>query len=236
VSTVRSLTCWLMLAVFPASLLAQSPSAIVHTQGGVWVNGSEARDASAIFSGDLLETKPGYSATLNLDGSSVLIQPESVAKFDGDAVELDHGSVSVETSRSFRVLVHCITAIPVENAWTQYDVTDLNGSVEVSARTKDVNVKWERGKGKASPDDAPAQAGSAQPGSSPQGPGQQASVHQGEQRKFDESEVCGLAAKPSGMTLPNPKWIAAGAAGAGILIWIIVQGGGSKTPISNSQP
>lgn len=215
-----------MLVVLPASLLAQTPSAIVHAQGGVWVNGYEAKDASAIFAGDLLETKPGFSATLNLDGSSVLIQPESVVKFDGDAVELDHGSVSVETSHSFKVLVHCITAVPVENAWTQYDVTDLNGSVEVSARTKDVNVKWERGKGKSSPDNV---------GSQP-APAQQASVHQGEQRKYDESEVCGVAARPNGMTLPNPKWIAAGAVGAGILVWIIIQGGGSKTPISNSQP
>jgi hypothetical protein len=74
-----------MVVVMPLSLLGQSPSvgapqssqapsAILHTQGGVWVNGQEAHDATAILPGDLLETKTEFSATLNLDGSEVLLQ------------------------------------------------------------------------------------------------------------------------------------------------------------------
>jgi hypothetical protein len=212
-----------MIVLVPVSLMAQTPSAIVHTQGGVWVNGYEAKDASAVFSGDVIETRPNFSATLNLEGSSVLVQPESVVKFQGDSVELDHGSVSVETSTSFKVLVHCITVIPVANEWTQYDVVDLNGSVQVSARTKDVNVKWEHAGSKASVANAVGQQ-------------EQGSVHQGEQKKYDESELCGAPPRPNAGSLPNPKWIAAGAAGAGVLIWVIVHGGGGKTPLSNSQP
>jgi hypothetical protein len=210
-----------MIATTPASLLAQTPSAIVHTQGGVWVNGYEAKDASAVFSGDVIETKPDFSATLNLEGSSVLIQPESVVKFQGDAVELDHGGVSVETSRSFKVVVHCITVIPVANEWTQYDVGDLNGSVQVTARTRDVNVKWEHGGEKKAIENAA---------------GEQGTVHQGEQKKYDESQLCGAPPRPNPGTLPNPKWIAAGAAGAGVLIWVLVHGGGGKTPVSASSP
>lgn len=212
---------WLMIAITPASLLAQTPSAIVHTQGGVWVNGYEAKDASAVFSGDVIETKPDFSATLNLEGSSVVIQPESVVKFQGDAVELDHGGVSVETSRSFKVLAHCITVIPVANEWTQYDVADLNGSVQVSARTKDVNVKWEHAEGKKS---------------IAQNAEQQGTVHQGEQKKYNESEICGVPLRPNAAALPNPKWIAAGAAGAGLLIWGVIHGGGNHPPVSASTP
>lgn len=208
------------MAITPASLLAQTPSAIVHTQGGVWVNGYEAKDASAVFSGDVIETKPDFTATLNLEGSSVLIQPESVVKFQGDAVELDHGGVSVETSRSFKTVVHCITVIPATNEWTQYDVLDLNGSVQVAARTKDVNVSWEHGAAKK-PVENPTE--------------QQGSVHQGEQKKYDESVLCGAPLRPNGMTLPNPKWIAAGAAAAGIGIWCALNCG-KKPPVSNSMP
>jgi hypothetical protein len=214
-----------MVAIVPITLMAQTQSAIVHTQGGVWVNGYEAKDASAVFSGDVVETRPDFSATLNLEGSSVVIQPQSVVKFQGDALELDHGSVSIETSTGFKVLVHCITVVPVANEWTQYDVVDLNGSVEVSARTKDVNVKWEHGGGKNPVENAVGQQEL-----------EQGSVHQGEQKKYDESELCGAPPRPNAGSLPNPKWIAAGAAGAGVLIWVIVHGGAGKTPVSASSP
>jgi len=223
VFTLRHFACWLMIVITPMSLSAQAqtPSAIVHTQGGVWVNGYEAKDASAVFSGDVIETKSDFPATLNLEGSSISIQPESVVKFQGDAVELDHGSVSVETFRSFKVLVHCITVVPVANEETQYDLVDLNGSVQVSARTKDVNVKWEHSGRKAPVENAGEQQGS---------------VQQGEQKKYDESELCGLPPRPNAAALPNPKWIAAGAAGAGVLIWVLVNGGGGRTPVSASTP
>ncbi|HTZ98396.1 MAG TPA: hypothetical protein VMB18_18485 [Terriglobales bacterium] len=220
---MRRFICWGMIVLVPASLLAQTQSAIVHTQGGVWVNGYEAKDASAVFSGDVVETRPGFSATLNLEGSSVLVEPESVVKFQGDAIELDHGGVSVETSTSFKVLVRCITVIPVASEWTQYEVVDMSGSVQVSARTKDVNVKWEHGASKSSLEKAVGQQ-------------EQGSVHQGEQKKYDESELCGAPPRPNAGTLPNPKWIAAGAAGAGVLIWCVLQCGGSKPPVSNWKP
>jgi hypothetical protein len=225
VSSLRYFICWLMVAIVPITLMAQTQSAIVHTQGGVWLNGYEAKDASAVFSGDVVETRPDFSATLNLEGSSVVIQPQSVVKFQGDALELDHGSVSIETSTGFKVLVHCITVVPVANEWTQYDVVDLNGSVEVSARTKDVNVKWEHGGGKNPVENAVGRQEL-----------EQGSVHQGEQKKYDESELCGAPPRPNAGLLPNPKWIAAGAAGAGVLIWVIVHGGGGKTPVSASSP
>ncbi len=222
-STLRHLASWLLIVVTPLSVMGQTtPSAIVHTQGGVWVNGYEAKDASAVFSGDAIETKPDFSATLTLEGSSVLVQPESVAKFQGDALELDHGSVSVETFRSFKVLVHCITVVPVTSEETQYEVVDLNGSVQVSARTRDVNVKWVHSAGNKSVENVAEQQGS---------------VHQGEQKKYNESELCGSPARPNAITLPNPMWVAAGAAGAaGLVIWGVVHGGGGKTPVSASMP
>lgn len=175
-----------------------------------------------MFTGDLIETKPGFSATLNLEGSTVLIQPESVAKLQQNLLVLDHGSVSVGTSAEFQVKVNCITAVPVLSAWTQYDVTDLNGTVQVSARKQDVKVEHEIGRGKQP----------AQPEASDRGV-----VRETEQKNYDESQLCGAAAplNAAGSNL-NPKWVAAGAAGAGILIWILVHGGGGAPPLSTWQP
>jgi hypothetical protein len=222
-----------MVVAVPLTLLGQvaqgQPGAILHTQGGVWVNGAEARDSSAVFAGDLVETKTGFSASLSLDGSTVLIGPESVTKFQGDFLELDHGSVSVGTSKSFRVKVNCIFVVPVLNEWTQYEVTDINGRVDVAARKLDVNVEHE-GRHNASP--VPTT-----PSPAPDASQQRASVHEGEQHTYDESQICGAAGPVGAGGLMNPKWIAIGAgAGAGIICALLCRGGGGKTPLSASSP
>jgi len=196
---------------------------MLHTQGGVWINGYEARDSSAVFPGDLLETKPGSSASLSLDGSTVLIQPESVAKLQADLLELDHGSVAVGTSKSFKVRVNCLTVVPVLSTWTQYEVNNLNGSVQVAARKGDVNVQRSADHKKPSPE-TEASSGST--------------VRETEQKSFDLTGICGAPPNPTGAgSSLNPKWIAAGAAGAGgILLCVLLCGGGGKKPISSVQP
>jgi hypothetical protein len=232
VPILRGFLCWVMLVIVPVSLLGQSApnqtgAAILHTQGGVWVNGYEAKDSSAIFPGDLLETKPGSSANLNLDGSTVLIQPESVAKLQTNLLELDHGSVFVGTSKDFKVRVNCLTVVPVLSEWTQYEVNNLNGNVQVAARKDDVYVDRAADLRKPSvPTETQSSHGST--------------VHETEQKSFDLSGICGAPAPPkgAGMSL-NPKWIGVGAAGAGgILLCVLLcsGSGGGKPPVSSWQP
>lgn len=232
VANLRVLVALLLAMILPASLLGQSApdqsgGAILHTNGGVWVNGYEAHDSSAVFPGDVIETKPGASANLSLDGSTVLLAPESVGKFQSDLLELDHGIVSVVTSKSFKVRVNCIRVIPVLNDWTQYVVTDLNGSVQVNAQKKDVNVEHEQNHGKLTPEKEAAEH-------------EHASVHEGEQKSYDESETCGAATPPSSpLSGISPKWIAAGAAGAGLLLCTLLHcfgGSGSNPEVSPSKP
>ena len=223
VSTLNHFICCALIIILPQSLLAiDTGSAILHTQGGVWVNGTEVPDSTAIFSGDLLETKPGFAANLSADGSTVLIQPESVVKFQGEMLVLDHGSVSVGTSKAMRVQVNCLTVVPISTEWTQYDVTDMTGKVLVAAHKNDVKINREGARAKLSKE--PETASSA-------------IVHEGEQSTRQESEICGAPPGPAtaGNTL-NPKWIAAGAAGGGILILLLLHGGPSKPPVSSSKP
>jgi ferric-dicitrate binding protein FerR (iron transport regulator) len=240
----RGFLCWVLVAILPASLLGQStsqtqlqtpaqssmqtmaaPSAVLHTQGGVWVNDYEAHDSTSIFTGDLIETKPGFSATLTLEGTEVQVQPQSVLKFQGDFVELDHGDVAVSTSKSFKVKVNCLTVVPVLNEWTQYEVTDVNGTVQVAAHKLDVNVRREGGRGKTAPESAVEQ---------------KASVKEGQQQNYDGSEICGAPAQPTsagnGM---NPKWIeiGAGVVGGGVLICLVLLcRSGGKAPVSPDTP
>ena len=211
-----------MLVIVPQSLLGQAPSAVLHTQGGVWVNGYEAQDSAAIFPGDTLETKPQFSANLKLEGSDVLIQPQSVTKFQGDFLELDHGGVSVGSSTRFKVRVNCITVTPVLSDWTQYEVTDVNGTVHVAARKNDVNVEIESHV-KPSAESAGSKGGT---------------VHEGEEHNYNESELCGAPPRSPGAAM-NPKYFEiGGAALGGVLVCVVFlcKGSGKKTPMSTSAP
>lgn len=229
VSGTRNFLSWVMIVLFPVSLLAaDTGTAMVHSKGGVWVNGAEVADSAAIFPGDLLETKPGFVANLDAEGSSVLIQPESIVKFQGNFLILEHGSVSVGTSTSMSVHVNCIRVEPVSGERTQYDVTDTIGAVQVAALKNDVNIK---------------QGGILQKASKEGASSQSATVQEGQQARRDETAVCGAAPRPgaggNAMNPLNPKWIEiGGGAGAGALVLCLIfcRSSGSGSSISPSQP
>ena len=229
---VRIYISLVLLLTLPSALLGQalpdqSGGAILHAEGGVWVNGYEAHDSTAVFQGDLIETKPGFSANLNLDGSTILLAPETVGKFEGDFFQLDHGVVSVVTGKSFKVHANCLRVFPVNDDWTEYVVNDVSGNVQVNARKKDVNVEREQRLGKASPQSQSSE---------------KASVHEGEQKSYGETEVCGAPAPPTSPAHTiDMKWIAAGGGAGGLLLCLVIHcfggGSGSKNPqISPATP
>lgn len=218
-----------MLAVLPPSLLGQTElgqgtdtgtPAILHTQGGVWVNGYEARDSSAVFPGDIIETKKGFSGSLSMDGASVILAPESVGKLGANFLELDHGSVSVGTSKRFEVHIDCMRVVPVIAEWTQYEVSDVNRTIQVAARKDDVNVNHGGTRKTAGTTESE----------------QRASVHEGEQHNYDESELCGAPPAPTQAAGINAKWIAIGGAGVGgaVLCALLCRGSSSSKPASPS--
>jgi hypothetical protein len=221
VSISRIFVCWALVVILPVSLLGQSSSAtssaILHTQGGVWVNNNEAQDSAAIFSGDTVETKTGFSANLILEGTSTMMQSDSVGTLKDNLLELDHGGVAVETSKIFKVRTHCITVVPVSNDFTQYEVTNVNGSIHVVARKKDVNVEID-GRHK-SPTDNAANVGSQNSGS----------VREGEDKSYDQSQLCAVPEKvPDGRGI-DPKWYAIGGGGAAaILVCVLLPCWGGK--------
>ena len=224
VSTLRNLICWALTVAFPLSAMAaDTGSAILHSSGGVWINGSEAPDSTAMVPGDVLETKPGAVASLDADGSTVLIQPESVIKFNGDSLTLEHGSVSVGTTKLMSVHVDCIRVIPVSNEWSQYDVANLTTTVQAAARKKDVYVEITPSIRKLSPDAAASQS---------------ATVHEGEQATRNTAASCGVAGPNEATSGPYKKWLEiGGGAGGGVAVLCLLLCRGKNPPkVSPSQP
>jgi hypothetical protein len=218
-----------IVVLCPLSLVAaDTGSAVLHSSGGVWVNGFEIAGSTAVFPGDLIETKPGFVANLDAEGSSVVIQPESVVKFQGNFLSLEHGSVSVGTSTSMSVHVNCIKVEPVSAERTQYDVGDVNGTVQVAAHKNDVSITEGGALRKTSP----------QTGSSSSS-GLSSVVHEGQQATRDESIACGAPARPGQPTHTlNARWIEIGGAAAGgvIVLCLLLCSGSSPHSISPSQP
>jgi hypothetical protein len=135
--------CISMAVILPVSLAAdETAAAILRSSGsGVLVNRNPAPTSIALFPNDLVETPQNAVARIELSGSAADINADTVVQFQGDELVLDHGSVSVSTTRGMRVRVGCLTVTPVNlSQWTQYNVSDVDGKVTVNAAKSDVYI------------------------------------------------------------------------------------------------
>jgi len=143
VPMLRYVICWVLIVLTPASMVAadvESGAAMVYGKGTVWLNGSPLPRSSAVFPGDLIQTEPESLATLDAAGSGVIVFPDSLVKFEGNAVSLVRGSVSVATSKGMAALARGVTVTPASNTWTEFEVADTNGTVQIFANKGNVNV------------------------------------------------------------------------------------------------
>jgi hypothetical protein len=137
----RRFLCWTMVILLPPALSASGTGGgMLYGRGTVWLNNDPLARPSAIVPGDIISTQASSVASIVTAGANVIIQPQTDVTFETNGLELRHGTVVVSTSTSMRVHVGCIEAIPVANNWTEYQVTDVNGTVHVYANKLDVNV------------------------------------------------------------------------------------------------
>jgi len=146
-SAFRSAVCCLLLILFPAQMMlaGETASAMLYTNGAAWLNGSEVPKSAAVFSGDMLQTRPDSTASIQSNGSSVMVLADSLVKFEGLAVELEHGAVRVTTSRGLAARAGDVTVKPAANTWTEFQVTDVDGRVQIAANKGDVTVQDDKG-------------------------------------------------------------------------------------------
>ena len=115
---------------------------MLRTSGtGVSLNGNPAPASTALFPDDFISTQKNAAARIEIAGSSADIGPDTIVQYQNEELVLDHGTVSVNTSRGLRVRVGCVLVTPVYDVnWTHYDVADMNGKVTVSALKSDVYI------------------------------------------------------------------------------------------------
>ena len=136
----KILSC-IMVVITPAALLAvDSGAAMLYSNGTTRLNGSNLPKSSAIFSGDRVHATTGSVAKINASGSSLLVLSDSLVQFEGDAVKLERGGVTVSTSKGMTTRAGDVAVIPSTGVWTQFDVTDVDGKVHIAARKGDLTI------------------------------------------------------------------------------------------------
>ena len=136
-SALRGMVSCVLVVLFPYSLFAaDSNAATLYTNGPAWVNGGHVpRSSSAIFTGDLLQTRSDSVANINQPGSTVQVLSDSLLQFEGSFVKIDHGAVRVATSKAMAKTAGDVKVTPTSNTWTEFNVTDVDGTVRIAART-----------------------------------------------------------------------------------------------------
>src|ERR1017187_3488062 len=131
---LKILSC-MMVVIFPAALFAaDQPAAMLYTHGTALLNGDNIVRSSAIFYGDLVQNSANSAANINASGSIVLVWNDSLVKYQGNAVELEHGGVTISTSKLLTTRAGDVTVSPANGVWTEFQVRDVDGTVQIAAR------------------------------------------------------------------------------------------------------
>src|ERR1700758_2813452 len=131
----------LMAVAFPVAVFAaDQPAAMLYSHGSAMLNGSNIPRSSAIFSGDLVQTNKDSVANINATGSTVLVLNDSLVQYEGESVSLEHGGVTVSTSKSLATRAGAVTVTPAAGVLTEFEVRDVDGKVQIMARKGELTV------------------------------------------------------------------------------------------------
>src|SRR5215467_11252082 len=138
---IRKLTSFFLVPLFFCSALAQGDTAVLSGNGSVYLNGAQVTAPSmAVTNGDVIQTRDNGAANLNVAGSSISIQSNSIVRFQSGGVALDRGSILVTTGRGLSVFARDFKITPATDGWTEFYVSRNSGVIEIMARKNNVTV------------------------------------------------------------------------------------------------
>lgn len=139
---LRSAVAALLVCAVPASMFAADNAAgMVYTNGTAWINGTAVPKTMAVFSGDLVQTRPDSMANIKATKLNVLVFSDSLVQFDPQTLKLEHGRVNVLTFKDFSVRVGELKITPKNAAGTsEFEITDTDGVARIIARKGDLTL------------------------------------------------------------------------------------------------
>jgi hypothetical protein len=220
-SAFRKMVSCVLLLAFPASLFAaDSGAAMLYATGAAWVNGSHVPNASAIFAGDLVQTRSDAAANINAPGSSITVLGGSLVQFDGASLKVEHGGVAISTSKGVAASAGDVKVAPASNSWTEFNMTDVDGTVKIAARKGDLSITDDTGtttlaQGQETTRDEQSDQSS-------------------DSKKKNKKRGTGAAPAAGGGILDSPLAIGIGGAViVGVTAWVLIR---NDNPVSPSEP
>ena len=131
------LVCLILL--LPTFLFA-SNSAMLTAMGPINTNGHIGPNSSALFAGDVVATPQDSAATINAEGSMVLVQPDSSVQFQPNAVVMDRGGVVITTSKGMAVRTGKFLITPAASGESKFEVSDFGGVLQIAARKGSLTI------------------------------------------------------------------------------------------------
>jgi len=229
-SLVRGMVSCVLMCVLPASMFAaETNAAMLYTNGTAWVNGAHVpRFSSAIFSGDLLQTRSDSIANITLTGSSITVLADSLVQFEGSSLTIEHGGLTVSTSKGVATTAGEVKVQPASSSWTEFNVTDVDGTVRIAARKGDLLISDDTGSFTL----LQGQETTRQESSDQVNNGDSDKDHS--KKKKNKKRAAGAAPAAGGGLLNSPIVVGAGAAAiAGVAVWVLTK---SDNPASPSVP
>ena len=223
----RKLVCCVLVISFPALMYAaDSSAAMLYTNGTAWVNGAHVpRASSSIFSGDLLQTRSDSVANINSPGSTITVFSDSLVQFEGSTLRIDHGGVTIATSKGVGTTVGDVRVLPLSNSWTEFNVIDVDGTVRIAARKGDLAISDGTGTvtlaqgQETTRDESSSQSDKDQPDTG---------------KKKNKKRAAGAAPAATGGMLNSPVAVGIGAGAiVGVTAWVLFQ---NEEPVSPSKP
>ena len=214
-SVFQRFVCLFLVTLCPFVFAQDAGVAVLSGTGTVFLNGGQLSNSNAVMPGDVIQTKENGTATINGPGGSVMVESNSIVRFQGQSIALDRGQISVATGKGMSVNARDFRIVPVSNNWTQFYVTRSGGTITIIARKDDVTVNCGSSQGER--------------------------VKEGHQITREDADNCGLVVTRGGaptaargpiLTSAGAKWIALGTAG-GLTIWSLAHG---DNPVSPSGP
>lgn len=204
-----------LLLALPGALSAQNTAAaVIFPAGTVYLNGAQLSNSSAFMAGDVLQTRDNGAANISVEGSSAVVDSNSIVRFQAGGFSLDRGSISVSTGKGMSVYARDFKITPATGEWTQFYVTRSSGSIGVLARKASVTVT----------------CGATT-----------STLKEGQQLSREDAASCGLVSKGNGapaavkgpILTSQRAEIGALAAGAILTTWSLAH---SDDPVSPSKP
>ena len=129
----------LVVSLSGVALASSAAAAMLRSNGGVSVNGSPVNSVTTVFAGDRIETAPQAGASLTVNGSSLLMDPNSSMLFSGEEMNFYCGGGTIQSSQGLTARFGRMAVKPAKGT-ARFQVQQSGAELKVAALDGDLTV------------------------------------------------------------------------------------------------